>query len=104
MSKPERVISTASGVMAIGVTLFVVMLFGTLFSFSYRSECVREPETGKRSCTDHLEFLGWAGLPLQPLASAIGVGAGAFIAFKKAKSPSEVVEMLAGNDDVSGTN
>lgn len=88
--------------MAICTCVFVAMLFGTLFSFSYKSECVREPETQKRTCTDKLEFLGWAGLPLQPLASAIGVGAGAFIAFKKAKTPGEVIQLITREDgDVS---
>lgn len=103
-SKPEKVISTWSGLAAIGATLFVILAFSTLFSFSYKSECIRDPESQKRTCTDKLEFLGWAGLPLQPLASAIGVGAGTFIAFKKAKSPTEVIEMVAGNDDISSSN
>lgn len=93
----EPVIGTKSGFLAISLCaagVVGVLIFGALFSTSYRSECSRD-ELGKRTCTEHLEFLGWAGIPLQPIASAVGIGAGVFVALARCKSPSEVVEYLA---------
>lgn len=95
----EPVVSTKSGILAISLCAAVVLVIGGLFSTSYKSECSRD-ELGKRTCTEHLEFLGWAGIPLQPIASSVGIGAGVFVAIARCKSPSEVVEYLAkGNNN-----
>lgn len=101
MSKPERVVSTTSGIVAMCLTAIAVMAFGTLFSVSYKSECTRD-DKGSRSCTDKLEFLGWSGLPLQPIASAVGIGAGMFVVYARAKNPSGVIELLANHTEYGG--
>lgn len=96
--KLEPIVSTKSGIFAIVLCIALVPLIGTLFSTTYKSECSRD-DAGKRTCTEHLEFLGWAGVPLQPIASAIGIGAGTFVAIARCKSPGKVVEYLARSKD-----
>lgn len=98
----EPVVGTKSGILAIGLCAVTVLICGAM-SISYKSECARD-DTGKRTCTDNIEFLGWAGVPLQPIASAIGIGAGAFIAIARCKNPGEVIEYIArskNDDDIS---
>lgn len=94
--KLEKYVSPVSSIAIVISTAVFVLLFGTLFSSTYKSDCTRDPDTNKRTCTDHLEFTGWAGLPIQPIASAVGIGSATFIAYRKAKTPVETVELLAG--------
>lgn len=89
MTKPEPVISPIASILIMLTTVFSVLATGAIaavFSTSYESSCAPDA-TGKSICTQTVKFQGWAGIPLQPLAGAIGTGIGIYAAVKSGKLP-----------------
>ncbi|MGL5922203.1 hypothetical protein [Chroococcidiopsis sp.] len=89
MTKPEPVISPIASIVIMLTTVFSVLATGAIaavFSTSYESNCTPDT-TGKSVCTQTIKFQGWAGIPLQPLAGAIGTGIGIYAAVKSGKLP-----------------
>lgn len=89
MTKPEPVISPITSIVIMLTTVFSVLATGAIaavFSTSYESSCTPN-EAGNTICTQTVKFQGWAGIPLQPLAGAIGTGIGIYAAVKSGKLP-----------------
>lgn len=86
MTKLEKVISTGYGIFAMCLTAFVVLLFGVIFSVEYESNCTTNEATGKVLCTTRSAWKGWSGIPIEPLAGAIGTAVGAYALFLKTRN------------------
>ncbi len=93
-TKPEKYVPTGQGILIMLTTAFMVILTGALFSATYERGCTPDA-TGKAICTDKFEWKGWAGIPLQPLAAAIGIGLGTYGAVKAGKLP-KMLEQFSG--------
>ena len=98
MKKPEVVIDPITSIVIMLTVVFSVLATGAIaavFSTSYESSCTPD-SSGKAICTQTVKFQGWAGIPLQGLAGAIGTGIGIYAAVKSGKLPGmrqeEVVE------------
>jgi hypothetical protein len=98
LTKSEPFVSTAGGILAIVATLAgvsFVMLGAALLSSEYKSSCAPDA-AGKQVCTSSFEWKGWAGIPLEGLASTVGIASGAYVVFIKKQRP-------GGGDDATAT-
>lgn len=84
-TRPEKTISTGYGIFAMCLTAFVVLLFGVIFSIEYESNCSTNEVTGKVLCTTRSAWKGWSGIPIEPLAGAIGTAVGAYALYFKVR-------------------
>lgn len=99
----SKEVSLVKTVLAIATTIGSVTIVGALFSSQYKSDCTINLKTHTKTCTDHFEFNGFSGLPLQPIASAFGVGMGAFVLVSKAKNVNEILHFFVPTNNTDNT-
>lgn len=81
----DKVIGTTVGIALMCLTAVIVCIFGALLSIEYESNCTTQEDTGKTLCTTRSAWKGWSGVPIQSLASAVGIAAGGYAAWKTAR-------------------
>lgn len=102
MKKSEVVIDPITSIVIMLTVVFSVLATGAVaavFSTSYESSCTPN-EAGNTICTQTVKFQGWAGIPLQGLAGAIGVGIGAYAAVKSGKLPFKLTSQEEPDGDI----
>lgn len=82
---PAKTVSTNFGIFAICATVLTTFLFAAAFASEYEGNCTPDA-AGKAQCTQHFAWKGFGGVPIEPLATAIGTGMGAYVAFRSRRS------------------
>jgi len=84
MMAPAKVVSPAWGTFAICATILSCVFFGAAFATEYEGSCTPNAE-GVQQCTQNFKWKGFAGVPIEPLATAFGTCMGTYISLRTAR-------------------
>lgn len=97
-NRQKTVIGKGYSIFALLATIPAVLLAGVIFSLRVDYKCITKSSHSK--CTSHIEWLGWQGVPLQAIATALGTGL--IVYGGKDKWAENLGHLIKGNSNSSG--